>query len=58
MSHLGLGFGLSCTIGYTCARTLSLYYNYDALKTAFVLLFYGIGRYCKILKHASTNVSV
>lgn len=39
----GLGFGLSCTIGYTCARTLSLYYNYDALKTAFVLLFYGIG---------------
>ncbi|KAG2144555.1 vacuolar DHA amino acid exporter [Suillus clintonianus] len=31
------------SITYTCARTLSMYYNYDALKTGLVLLAYGIG---------------
>ncbi|KAG1731690.1 MFS general substrate transporter [Suillus lakei] len=39
----GLTFGFSFSIAYTCARTLSMYYNYDALKTGLVLLAYGIG---------------
>ncbi|KAG1908747.1 vacuolar DHA amino acid exporter [Suillus fuscotomentosus] len=36
-------FAFSFSIMYTCARTLSMYYNYDALKTGLVLLAYGIG---------------
>ncbi|KAG1873278.1 MFS general substrate transporter [Suillus tomentosus] len=39
----GLIFAFSFSIAYTCARTLSMYYNYDALKTGLVLLAYGIG---------------
>lgn len=39
----GLIFAFSFSIAYTCARTLSMYYNYDALKTGLVLLAFGIG---------------
>ncbi|KAG1723841.1 vacuolar DHA amino acid exporter [Suillus paluster] len=39
----GLTFAFGFSIPYTCARTLSMYYNYDALKTGLVLLAYGIG---------------
>ncbi|KAF9234682.1 MFS general substrate transporter [Melanogaster broomeanus] len=39
----GLLFAFSFTITYTCARTLALYYDYDALRTGLVLLAYGIG---------------
>lgn len=39
----GLTFAFSFSIAYTCARTLSTYYGYDALKTGLVLLAYGIG---------------
>jgi MFS family permease len=39
----GLTFAFSFSIAYTCARTLSMYYDYDALKTGLVLLAYGIG---------------
>ncbi|KIK98548.1 hypothetical protein PAXRUDRAFT_823776 [Paxillus rubicundulus Ve08.2h10] len=39
----GLLFAFSFSITYTCARTLALYYNYNALKTGLVLLSYGIG---------------
>jgi len=42
-SLLGLLFAFSFSIAYTCARTLSMYYNYDALTTGLVLLAYGIG---------------
>ncbi|KAH7915437.1 major facilitator superfamily domain-containing protein [Hygrophoropsis aurantiaca] len=36
-------FGFSYSISYTCARTLTNSYNYDALKTGLVLLSFGIG---------------
>ncbi|KAG6330364.1 hypothetical protein ID866_8721 [Astraeus odoratus] len=36
-------FAFSISIAYTCARTLALYYNYNALQTGLVLLSYGIG---------------
>ncbi|KAG1869008.1 MFS general substrate transporter [Suillus subalutaceus] len=39
----GLIFSFSNGIAYTCARTLSMYYNYDAMKTGLVLLAFGIG---------------
>lgn len=39
----GLLFAFSFSITYTCARTLSMHYNYDALKTGLVLLAYGVG---------------
>ncbi|KAL4070033.1 major facilitator superfamily domain-containing protein [Scleroderma yunnanense] len=39
----GLLFGLNFSIPYTCARTLTLYYHYDALRTGLVLLSFGIG---------------
>ncbi|KAF9234681.1 vacuolar DHA amino acid exporter [Melanogaster broomeanus] len=39
----GLLFAFSFSITYTCARTLDLYYDYDALRTGLVLLAYGIG---------------
>ncbi|KAF9235667.1 MFS general substrate transporter [Melanogaster broomeanus] len=39
----GLVFAFSFSITYTCARTLALYYDYDALRTGLVLLAYGIG---------------
>ncbi|KAG1865633.1 MFS general substrate transporter [Suillus tomentosus] len=39
----GLIYASTFSIMYTCARTLSMYYNYDALKTGLVLLAYGIG---------------
>ncbi|KAF8441022.1 major facilitator superfamily domain-containing protein [Boletus edulis BED1] len=39
----GLLFAFSFSITYTCARTLSLYYDYNALTTGLVLLAYGIG---------------
>ncbi|KAG1790586.1 MFS general substrate transporter [Suillus plorans] len=38
-----LTFAFSPSIAYTCARTLSVYYDYDALKTGLVLLVYGVG---------------
>ena len=41
----GLLFAFSFSIAYTCARTLSLHYDYDAMTTGLVLLAYGIGRY-------------
>ncbi|KAG2352994.1 MFS general substrate transporter [Suillus spraguei] len=31
------------SVTYTCARTLSMYYDYDALKIGLVLLAYGLG---------------
>lgn len=39
----GLLFAFGFSITYTCARTLALYYDYDALKTGLVLLSFGIG---------------
>ncbi|KAG1841797.1 vacuolar DHA amino acid exporter, partial [Suillus subalutaceus] len=39
----GLTFAFSFSIMYTCARTLSMHYNYDALKIGLVLLAYGVG---------------
>ncbi|KAL4070034.1 major facilitator superfamily domain-containing protein [Scleroderma yunnanense] len=33
----------SFSITYSCARTLALYYHYDALKTGLALLSFGIG---------------
>ncbi|KAF8546911.1 MFS general substrate transporter [Imleria badia] len=39
----GLLFAFSFSIAYTCARTLSLHYDYDAMTTGLVLLAYGIG---------------
>ncbi|KAI6166681.1 vacuolar DHA amino acid exporter [Pisolithus thermaeus] len=39
----GLLFAFTYSISYTCARTLSLYYSYDALSTGLVLLSFGIG---------------
>ncbi|KAG2104397.1 MFS general substrate transporter [Suillus discolor] len=39
----GLTFAFSFSITYTSARTLSMYYGYDALKTGLVLLVYGVG---------------
>ncbi|KAG0702538.1 vacuolar DHA amino acid exporter [Suillus ampliporus] len=39
----GLIYAFCFTIPYTCARTLSMYYNYDALKIGLVLLAYGVG---------------
>ena len=41
--HIGLIFGFSYCISYTCARTLEDDYGYNALDTGFVLLAYGIG---------------
>ncbi|KAG2034587.1 MFS general substrate transporter [Suillus americanus] len=38
----GLIFAFSNGVAYTCARTLSMHYNYDALKTGLVLLAFGI----------------
>ncbi|KAI6046702.1 vacuolar DHA amino acid exporter [Pisolithus marmoratus] len=43
LTSSGLLYGLSYSITYTCARTLALYYDYDALKTGLVLLSFGIG---------------
>ncbi|KAH0832263.1 MFS general substrate transporter [Lanmaoa asiatica] len=40
----GLLFAFSFSITYTCARTLSLYYEYNAMTTGLVLLSFGIGR--------------
>ncbi|KAG2120071.1 MFS general substrate transporter [Suillus cothurnatus] len=39
----GLILGFSFSIAYTCARTLSMYYHYDAMKTGLVLLAWGVG---------------
>lgn len=39
----GLLFAFGFSITYTCARTLALYYDYNALKTGLVLLSFGIG---------------
>lgn len=41
----GLIFAFSYSIAYTCSRTLSERYNYDALSIGLVLLSYGIGGY-------------
>ncbi|KAG2075910.1 MFS general substrate transporter [Suillus decipiens] len=42
----GLIFAFSYSISYTCSRTLSEYYDYDALQIGLVLLSYGIGSMC------------
>lgn len=42
----GLIFAFSYSISYTCSRTLSDYYDYDALQIGLVLLSYGIGSMC------------
>ncbi|KAG2348443.1 vacuolar DHA amino acid exporter [Suillus weaverae] len=42
----GLIFAFSYSISYTCSRTLSEYYGYDALQIGLVLLSYGIGSMC------------
>ncbi|KAI0061746.1 MFS general substrate transporter [Artomyces pyxidatus] len=39
----GFIYGFSYCISYTCARTLELKYNYNALQTGLVLLSYGVG---------------
>ncbi|KAG1819638.1 MFS general substrate transporter [Suillus subaureus] len=39
-------FAFSYSILYTCSRTLSEYYGYDALQIGLVLLSYGIGSIC------------
>ncbi|KAF9468747.1 major facilitator superfamily domain-containing protein [Collybia nuda] len=43
LSASGLLFGFAFTIAYTCARTLSLHYHYNALKIGLVLLAFGLG---------------
>ncbi|KAG1882906.1 major facilitator superfamily domain-containing protein [Suillus subluteus] len=45
----GLIFAFSYSISYTCSRTLSEYYHYDALQIGLVLLSYGIGSICGCL---------
>ncbi|KAG1795336.1 MFS general substrate transporter [Suillus plorans] len=40
---LGFTLGLTFSIAYTSARTLSMYYHYDALMTGLVLLAFGVG---------------
>ncbi|KAH0830429.1 major facilitator superfamily domain-containing protein [Lanmaoa asiatica] len=42
----GLIFGFTSSLGYTCARTLSTWYGYDALYTGLVLLSNGAGSIC------------
>lgn len=42
----GLIFAFSYNISYTCSRTLSEHYDYDALQIGLVLLSYGIGSIC------------
>ncbi|KAF8436913.1 vacuolar DHA amino acid exporter [Boletus edulis BED1] len=42
----GLIFGFTYSLSYTCARTLSTRYGYDALHTGFILLSSGIGSIC------------
>jgi hypothetical protein len=41
----GLIFGFSYSLSYTCARTLSTLYGYDALHTGLVLLSGGAGEF-------------
>lgn len=41
--RLGLIFGLSYCIAYTCSRTLANQYGYNALKIGLVLLSFGVG---------------
>jgi len=36
-------FAFDCCIPYTCSRTLTDAYNYDALETGLVLLSFGAG---------------
>jgi multidrug resistance protein len=43
LTSSGLLFAFCYSITYTCARTLSLYYDYDAMMTGLVILAYGIG---------------
>lgn len=45
----GLIFAFSYSISYTCSRTLSEYYGYNALQVGLVLLSYGIGSICGCL---------
>ncbi|KAG2115522.1 MFS general substrate transporter [Suillus clintonianus] len=42
----GLIFAFSYSLLYTCSRTLSEHYGYDALRIGLVLLSYGIGSIC------------
>lgn len=41
---LGLVFAFSYCLSYTCTRTLSMHYGYDALSVGIVLLSLGAGR--------------
>lgn len=43
ISHPGLVYAFTVSITYTCARTMSNKYNYNALETGLVLLAFGIG---------------
>ncbi|KAG2157590.1 MFS general substrate transporter [Suillus bovinus] len=45
----GLIFAFSYSISYTCSRTLSEHYGYNALQIGLVLLSYGIGSVCGCL---------
>lgn len=42
--RLGLIFGLSYCIAYTCSRTLANQYGYNALDVGLVLLSFGVGK--------------
>ncbi|KAG0704803.1 vacuolar DHA amino acid exporter [Suillus ampliporus] len=39
----GFLYGFSFSTTYSCARTLSMHYNYDALQIGLVLLAFGVG---------------
>ena len=41
---VGLIFAFGYCLAYTCSRTLSLKYGYDALQIGVVLLAFGIGK--------------
>ena len=43
---------------YTCARTLSLHYDYNAIKTGLVLLSYGIGQCIDSLECDITRTNI
>lgn len=54
----GLIFGFSYSLSYTCARTLSTLYGYDALRTGLVLLSNGAGEFvCSSLHHDASDTT-
>lgn len=42
---LGLMFAFGFLVPYTSSRTLSIHYNYEALKVGLVTLAYGVGKF-------------